>query len=591
MLAGLNDSGSADSTTKAAVSEGTIVIRDPSKQKQDVADLSRDVANANPGLDVIFYKEKEQNRLKAAQLIGEIGSQAGDIARTQGQIAGMKAQQDPAALQAAREQLAVSGKPYTEADISQRAYDNAMKPFGTGSSLQQGISAVTAAVQGLSGGNVAQAVSGASAPYLAEKIHELTTDANGKVNTEANLMAHAVLGAVTSYASGNAALAGASGAVMGEYIAQQLYPGVKRNDLSEEQRQTISALGTLAAGLAGGVVGDSTADAVAGAQAGKNAVEQNHLHVSEKTELELAKQKLQNSKDPAEREQAQQKINELNELDISRDQKVLDACGNGNAGSAACAGARLEVIAVKGEYETGPYNSKISQQYADSYGKIVDLLNITSVDAQNQQQVKDAMVNYAMVQLGLDKATAENYIETYDGMKMVAASMTPVLGAAAASKLSTLAKKVVVYPSGINFKIDQPKHLATVDGFTQKNGISGGHNATAFYDAAKEYNVKIVSETPTGVNGITEVKYLVPTKNRDGSLTGEYKAAPETKTIYDPKVFTDEKILNLGQQAAANGFKEAMNSPNGTANVIAGGVSFRIYVDKSTGTVRNFHPN
>lgn len=277
MLAGLNDSGSADSTTKAAVSEGTIIIRDPSKQKQDVAGLSRDVANANPGLDVIFDKEKEQNRLKAAQLIGEIGAQAGDIARTQGQIAGLKAQQDPAALQAAREQLAASGKPYTEADISQRAYDNAMKPFGTGSSLQQGISAVTAAVQGLSGGNVAQALSGASAPYLAEKIHELTTDANGKVNTEANLMAHAVLGAVTSYAAGNSALAGASGAAMGEYIAQQLYPGVKRNDLSEEQRQTISALGTLAAGLAGGVVGDSTADAVAGAQAGKNAVENNNL--------------------------------------------------------------------------------------------------------------------------------------------------------------------------------------------------------------------------------------------------------------------------------------------------------------------------
>lgn len=277
MLAGLNDSGSADSTTKAAVSEGTIVIRDKEQQTQDVADLSRDVANANPGLDVIFDKEKEQNRLKAAQLIGEIGSQAGDIARTQGQIAGLKAQQDPAALQAAREQLAVSGKPYTEADISQRAYDNAMKPFGTGSSLQQGISAVTAAVQGLSGGNLAQAISGASAPYLAEKIHELTTDANGKVNVQANLMAHAVLGAVTSYAAGNAALAGASGAVMGEYIAQQLYPGVKRSDLSEEQRQTISALGTLAAGLAGGVAGDSTADAVAGAQAGKTSLENNAL--------------------------------------------------------------------------------------------------------------------------------------------------------------------------------------------------------------------------------------------------------------------------------------------------------------------------
>ncbi|WP_307568598.1 VENN motif pre-toxin domain-containing protein [Pantoea anthophila] len=156
-----------------------------------------------------------------------------------------------------------------------------MKPFGTGSALQQGISAATAAVQGLSGGNVAQAVSGAAAPYLATEIHRLTTttgpDGKEVVNTEANLMAHAVLGAVTSYAAGNAALAGASGAAMGEYIAQQLYPGVKRDDLSEEQRQTISALGTLAAGLAGGVVGDSTGNAVAGAQAGKNALENNNL--------------------------------------------------------------------------------------------------------------------------------------------------------------------------------------------------------------------------------------------------------------------------------------------------------------------------
>ena len=64
---------------------------------------------------------------------------------------------------------------------------------------------------------------------------------------------------------------------MGEYIAQQMYPGVDRKDLTEEQRQTISALATMAAGLAGGVVGDSTADAVAGAQAGKNAVENNNL--------------------------------------------------------------------------------------------------------------------------------------------------------------------------------------------------------------------------------------------------------------------------------------------------------------------------
>lgn len=79
--------------------------------------------------------------------------------------------------------------------------------------------------------------------------------------------------------------------------------------------------------------------------------------------------------------------------------------------------------------------------YPDAYGQIVNLLNITSVDAQNQQQVKDAMVNYAMVQLGVDKATAEQYVSTYDGMKIVAASMTPVIGSAAASKIEALAGK------------------------------------------------------------------------------------------------------------------------------------------------------
>ncbi|RAU32965.1 hypothetical protein DBY66_006490 [Pantoea sp. RIT413] len=50
-----------------------------------------------------------------------------------------------------------------------------------------------------------------------------------------------------------------------------------RKNLSEDQKQTISALATLAAGLAGGVAGNSTADAVAGAQAGRNAVENNAL--------------------------------------------------------------------------------------------------------------------------------------------------------------------------------------------------------------------------------------------------------------------------------------------------------------------------
>ncbi|WNH00174.1 hypothetical protein KYK12_023430 (plasmid) [Escherichia coli] len=160
--------------------------------------------------------------------------------------------------------------------------------------------------------------------------------------------------------------------------------------------------------------------------------------MSEKTELEIAKQTLKKSKDPAEREKAQQKYDALLEKDISSDKAVISACSNGQAASAACAGERLKAIAAKGGYETGNYNNQASDMYPDAYGQIVNLLNITSIDAQNQQQVKDAMVNYAMTQFGVDKATAESYVETYDGMKTVAASMTPLLGGAAVSKIDSI---------------------------------------------------------------------------------------------------------------------------------------------------------
>ncbi|HHS8502722.1 TPA: VENN motif pre-toxin domain-containing protein, partial [Yersinia enterocolitica] len=259
-----------------AVSDGSITLRDTDKQQQNVTDLSRDVEHANNALSPIFDKEKEQNRLREAQLIGEIGSQVSDVIRTQGDINGLKA---------AKEKLGPLKENATEKDRAEYmeklrnsdVYKDEMKKNGTDSALQQGVQAATAAIQGLAGGDMAKALAGASAPYLAEVIHNMTTDTNGKVNVEANLMAHAVLGAVMAQVNGNSALAGASGAVMGEYIAQQMYPGINREDLTEEQRQTISALGTLASGLAGGLAGGSTADAAAGAQAGKNALENNSL--------------------------------------------------------------------------------------------------------------------------------------------------------------------------------------------------------------------------------------------------------------------------------------------------------------------------
>ncbi|EGC2831349.1 filamentous hemagglutinin, partial [Escherichia coli] len=282
LLVGANHEGHADSTTQSAVSAGNITIRDTKSQKQDVADLNRDAAHANQTLSPIFDREKEQQRLQQAQLIGEIGNQVADIARTEGQIAGEKAKRDPAILNQAREELEAAGKPFTEQDVAQRAYNNGMAAsgFGTGGKYQQAIQAATAAVQGLAGGNLSAALAGGAAPYLAEVVKTMTTDpVTGEVNKAANVAAHAVVNAALAVAQGNNALAGAAGAATGEVvgiIATQMY-GKPVNELSETEKQTVSTLATVAAGLAGGLVGDSGASAVAGAQSGKTTVENNAL--------------------------------------------------------------------------------------------------------------------------------------------------------------------------------------------------------------------------------------------------------------------------------------------------------------------------
>lgn len=277
LLVGAGHAGHADSTTQSAVSAGSITIRDTGHQKQDVSDLSRDAARANQTLSPIFDKEKEQRRLQQAQLIGEIGNQVADIARTEGEIAGEKAKRDPAALSQARAELEAKGRSFTEQEVAQRAYDNGMavSGFGTGGKYQQAIQAATAAIQGLAGGNLNAALAGGAAPYIAEVIKQSTPEGAGRV------AAHAVVNAALAVAQGKNALAGAAGAATGEVvgmIATEMYHKPV-SELSETEKQTVSTLATVAAGLAGGLVGDSAASATAGAQSGKTTVDNNMLNV------------------------------------------------------------------------------------------------------------------------------------------------------------------------------------------------------------------------------------------------------------------------------------------------------------------------
>ncbi|AZE86898.1 VENN motif pre-toxin domain-containing protein [Pseudomonas orientalis] len=272
-LIGFNHGDSDSGTTSSAISNGSLDIRDPAKQQQDVATLSHDVEHANGAISPIFDKEKEQKRLRQVQLIADIGTQAADITRTQGAINAANAQKDPEAVAAARDKLIREGNTQpTDKEIAAQVTRTVMEPYGTGGDYQRAAQAVTAALQGLAGGDIGSALAGASAPYLANLIKQ-----SAQGNDTARIMAHVVLGAVVAQAQGNSAVAGAAGAGTGELIAAQLYPGIKPENLSEKQKQTVSALSTLASGLAGGLAGGDLSGALAGAKAGNNAVENNSV--------------------------------------------------------------------------------------------------------------------------------------------------------------------------------------------------------------------------------------------------------------------------------------------------------------------------
>ncbi|WP_182589769.1 contact-dependent inhibition effector tRNA nuclease [Escherichia coli] len=269
-------SGHAEGTTSSAISGGNIIIRNKESQKQDIAGLSRDPENANDSIAPIFDREKEQKRLQEAQVISQISGQMSNIVMTYGETEAMKA--------AWKEHPGMSDAQLRETP----EYREVMKGYGTGSMPQMVVQAITGVLGGLNAGNPGQVLAGGLNPAVAQLIKQSTGD-----NREANLMAHAVWGALAAQLGGNNAASGAAGAFSGElaarYIIDNYYGGCTDN-LSEQERQQISMLVTIASGIAGGLAGNSTSAAGTGAQAGRNSVENNLLGGSEWLQTEKARE-------------------------------------------------------------------------------------------------------------------------------------------------------------------------------------------------------------------------------------------------------------------------------------------------------------
>lgn len=273
MVFGLKLDDADKSVTRSAVSEGDIEVRS-AQGGGDLVGLNRNTAHSNGALDKPdrdAIEERMELVRSSVALVKDLSSTIADARN--------KAAKDPNSEEAkeARQQLADAGNTDpTDTQIS----DQVQRNYGTGSSFQRAAQAASGVVQGILSGNFAGALAGGAAPYLAHSIKEMTAG-----DDNANLFAHVVLGAVVAQAQGNSALAGGTGAGLGELVARQLYPGKRSDQLTETERQTVSALSTLAGGLAGALTSDGDVNTIAGALAAKNAVENNHVSTIEDVTL------------------------------------------------------------------------------------------------------------------------------------------------------------------------------------------------------------------------------------------------------------------------------------------------------------------
>ncbi|XXN66085.1 hemagglutinin repeat-containing protein (plasmid) [Enterobacter ludwigii] len=586
LLAGAGGKGHAEGTTQSAVAEGTIVVRDQANQQQSMSDLSRDTEHANDSISPILNKEKEQKRLQTAQMVGEIGVQVGDIARTQGQIiATREANEKMSSLSASDLAKAKSdwekanlGKTAGNDDIAKQAWQNnydaafnATK-LGTGSAVQQGIQAVTAAMQGLAGNNIGQAISGASAPYLAEQIHKYTSG-----NPEAQAMAHAVVGAIASYASGHDALAGAAGAVSGELMAQivmgQLYPGKTVDGLTETEKQTISALSTLASGLVGATIGGNTSQAVNAAQLGKNSAENNALYAADDKVRQDAKWSLPYL-EGEKKQQAEKLIIDLNAKDKAFDAALDSACKN--LTSSACHGMRQE-LAVMGR----SYDEKLDGQYIGNMGTVykdgkvqVDTLiwQYASADAKAE---READVNRIAKNWGISKEIADGLYTAMAGVHTVAAIGGAAYGLKGAKESSVAAKDTASL-------VEAEKTALDKIGQNGKNAVdlSGKPQGSILQQQAKNK----INDLALQFNNLS-----VQPKDFKITVNGKTMSADPETSIGAPvfKGASDADVMTYFKQITGSG-----NMPDGK-NIAGKGTVYSIKITEgpnagSTMTLRDF---
>ena len=372
----LHESQSDSSLTKATLTEGKITLNKDSQPTQTTAKalgINTEIKNANEQVENTLNLDRTLQEQTAVQ------TAVANLQEAAKTYVDNKRQEAQAEFDKVKQQHNKDSETYKTAEAAVKAWE-------IGGKNKQNIDTVTAVVSTVLAGSPAEQIAVAAlSPTLNNQIHALTKDDNSKVT---NILAHAVLGAIEAKAAG---VNGATGAVAGsvseltaQIIAEKYY-GKKGDELTENERQTLSQLSQIAAGIAGGLAGDSTINTAIGSEIGKRVVENNYLYRQEAEELLKLRLALQLTTDTEEKEKIQTRINELEKLDRDRQEHIKTVCPDFGKSSSACSAAIADAEKAKAsyngwtdQYQPVSYNSKDNRPYSvvftRDYGRVNEAL-------------------------------------------------------------------------------------------------------------------------------------------------------------------------------------------------------------------------
>ncbi|WP_289709894.1 PrsW family glutamic-type intramembrane protease [Peribacillus butanolivorans] len=169
------------------------------------------------------------------------------------------------------------------------------------------------------------------------------------------------------------------------------------------------------------------------------------------------------------------------------------------------------------------------------------------------------------------------------------------LGDSVSPRIKPYLKRILESFTGkkTTFKPGYDKHLKEVQEIVRRKGkgVVGGHNLHNFEKAFKEkgWDLKeciITRRKHPTIEGVHEIEYGLPKLDREGKIIpGELKKVSHPKTVYDPKIISDEQMLKWGEEAMKNGKIVGREK----VGVASNGLKFRGFVDDS-GKITNFFP-